>query len=167
MGKKVCNGMVSVILVLILGIFALLYGPMIVGYTGYSIASRSMEPKYPLGALVYKKDIPFEELEKGDVICFLLEENKDSVVTHRISQINYTEGWVMTKGDRNAYEDIERVEANQIIGKVEGIVPYLGFINLFFQTRAGKVAIIFIPVFLMFLTLLGSAFACKNAEKGD
>lgn len=167
MGKKVCNGMVIAILVVILGIFLLLFVPMIVGYTGYSMVSRSMEPEYPIGALVYKKVIPFEELKKGDVICFLLEEKTDSVVTHRITQIDYAKRWVKTKGDRNVYEDIEWVEAHQIIGRVEGSLPYLGFINLFFQTRAGKVAIIFIPVFLMFLTLLGNAFVCKNAEKGD
>lgn len=145
-------------------IFLLLYGPMLFGYTGYSIVSKSMEPNYSMGSIVYGKRHPFEKLKEGDVICFYPMENDKSVVTHSISQIDYQNKKVVTKGLANNYEDINPVSEKQIIGRVEEKLPYLGYINLFLQTKAGTIVIIFIPVLLLFLILLANILSSEKEK---
>lgn len=163
---RLCNMIVSFILIGVFILFGLLYGPMLFGYSAYSIVSRSMEPEYSMGVLIYEKSVPFEQLKKGDIVSFYIDdiEQKD-VVTHMLVEKNEEERWVRTKGIANQIEDLGKISANQILGKVMGKIPYLGYVNLFFQTKAGFIVQIFIPVLLLFLTTLGSILSKEEIKK--
>lgn len=99
------------------------------GFKSYIITTSSMEPNVQVGDVVICKKIDANELKEGDVITF----NKDGeVITHRITKIQ-TENdkkLYITKGDNNTLEDNEKIEENQIKGKMIIKIPKMGtFIN--------------------------------------
>jgi signal peptidase len=59
------------------------------------------------------------------------------IVTHRIIDITEENGQRLfeTKGDNNQIADIEKIAETDIIGKVEGKIPYVGKAATFLQTN--------------------------------
>ena len=55
--KKVWNIFTTVIVVLVVIFAVLLIGVRLFGVQVYSVISGSMEPEYPVGSLIYVKDI--------------------------------------------------------------------------------------------------------------
>jgi signal peptidase I len=106
---------------------ALGWYPMIV-YTG------SMAPTIPIGAVVVVRPVAAAQLAVGDVISFRAPQTGNLPVTHRITEIERLEdatgaaGWqVITKGDANLNPDVWRVGAEQLTGRVEYSLPYVGY----------------------------------------
>ena len=98
-------------------------------YSLSSIASNSMYPTLQKGdAIIIKRlsDNEKNKLRKGDIIVF----NEDNhVITHRIVQVK--EGVYITKGDNNSTKDLSKKTKNDIVGKVELRIPYLGYPSVF------------------------------------
>lgn len=126
----------SVILVILLG------GVRLIGFTPYAVTSGSMEPKYKTGSVVYVKHIDPEKLDAGDVITFKLM--KDELATHRIVTVEKTDEGLQfwTKGDANNISDGSPVMAEDVIGKVQFTIPFLGVFAAFLDTMRGKVIIV-------------------------
>ena len=77
----------------------LLVGVRLVGLTPFVVLSGSMEPTYPTGALIYVKKVPAEQIQVGDPITFVM--NEDLVVaTHRVVDIDGENQRFTTKGQR-------------------------------------------------------------------
>ena len=113
--------------------------PSFLGIKTYVIISGSMEPNIEIGDIVVVK--AEENLDIGDVISY---RKGQSVITHRITQINKNENGEIeyrTQGDNNNVEDEEPIKPSNIEGKVIKIVPKLGKVTLVLQN---KVIIIFI-----------------------
>lgn len=113
--------------------------PSFLGVKTYVIISGSMEPNIEIGDIVVVK--AEENLDIGDVISYRKDQ---SVITHRITQINKNENGEIeykTQGDNNNVEDEESIKPSNIEGKVIKIVPKLGNVTLILQN---KVIIIFI-----------------------
>ena len=113
--------------------------PSFLGVKTYVIISGSMEPNIEIGDIVVVK--AEENLDIGDVISY---RKGQSVITHRITQINKNENGEIeykTRGDNNNVEDEESIKPSNIEGKVIKIVPKLGNVTLILQN---KVIIIFI-----------------------
>lgn len=113
--------------------------PSFLGVKTYVIISGSMEPNIEIGDIVVVK--AEENLDIGDVISY---RKGQSVITHRITQINKNENGEIeyrTQGDNNNVEDEESIKPSNIEGKVIKIVPKLGKVTLILQN---KVIIIFI-----------------------
>lgn len=112
--------------------------PSFLGVKTYVMISGSMEPNIEIGDIVVKAE---ENLDIGDVISY---RKGQSVITHRITQINKNENGEIeyrTQGDNNNVEDEESIKPSNIEGKVIKIVPKLGKVTLILQN---KVIIIFI-----------------------
>lgn len=116
-----------IIVILISGIFK---------YKMIAIATNSMSPTYRRGdAVVYEK-INVKNLKVGDVLAF---QTSNVVVTHRIVQIWHQgdEYYFTTKGDNNNTEDIIRPREENVLGRVDYIVKYIGYptvlINEYFR----------------------------------
>ena len=62
-----------------------LVGARLFGFKVFTVLSGSMEPKYPVGSLIYVKKVDYTTLKSGDVITFMLDEN--TVATHRIVEV--------------------------------------------------------------------------------
>ena len=82
------------------------------GITILNVVSDSMKPTIEKGdKIVVKKQ---DSYEVGDIITYI--SNDENLITHRV--MKKYENVFITKGDNNNTEDEERVEQDQIIGKV-------------------------------------------------
>ena len=84
--KRIWN-VISMLLVIAMVILAiLLVGVRVIGLTPYSVLSGSMEPTYHVGSLIYVKDIDPADIEVGDPITFVVNEDL-LLATHRVVDI--------------------------------------------------------------------------------
>jgi len=106
------------------------------------ILSGSMEPAIGMGSLTIVKNVSPEELAVNDVITFKLIEGSETLVTHRIININSDGNSFITKGDGNNVPDSSPVYYDHVIGKVVLSIPLLGYIINFLKTPFGIVTFI-------------------------
>lgn len=123
------------------------------GFQIFAVLSGSMEPEYPVGALIFVD--PRCSAAQGEVITFLLDEN--TVVTHRIAEIVPCSDGVTryrTKGDANETPDFTLVHPDNVIGAPIAVIPKLGYAVTWLQTRQGHIfvlCLILAAVFALFL----------------
>lgn len=166
--KKIWD-VTSSVLVGVVVIFAvLLIGVRLFGIQVYSVISGSMEPEYPVGALIYVKEVKPSEVEVGDVITFMLDE--DTVATHRIVEVvpDETDSSVLrfkTKGDANAAEDGSLVHHKSVIGTPVFTIPKLGYVANYIQNPPGMYVAISAGAVLLLLVFLPDLFS-KDEKEG-
>ena len=91
-----------------------------------AIASDSMSPTYYRGdAVIYEKIKP-EELKKGDILVL---KHSNIIVTHRIIDIKKKQDiyYYTTKGDANNSVDSYISTSDNVVGKVDYAIKYIGF----------------------------------------
>lgn len=142
----------------------LLAGVRLVGLTPFAVLSGSMEPVYHVGALIYVKDTPPAEIQVGDPITFVLNDNL-VVATHRVIDIDEENQYFYTKGDANDMADGSPVHFENLIGKPIFTIPYLGYLSNWVTNPPGQyitIALVVVFVLLLFLPDL-----LKKAEEAD
>lgn len=161
--KKAIN-ILSSIMVSVLVILALaLVGVRLFALSPYTVLSASMEPSYPVGSLIYVQSVEASQIEVGDPISFVL--NEDLVVaTHRVVEVDLEKSHFITKGDANTSVDGAPVHFENLLGRVVFSVPYLGFIAHFIGTQTGRLVAI---AFILFLLLLLVLPELLSADKGS
>lgn len=118
-----------VLLAAILIIVASVVVPRVFGATPYTVATGSMEPRYPPGTLMVMKPRPIDEIRMGDVITYQLESGKPVVATHRVVSIGSSltgEKYLRTQGDANDAHDPKPVRPVQVRGELWYSIPYVG-----------------------------------------
>lgn len=169
--KKIWKCITSVLVALIVIIALLLVGARLFGLQVFTVLSGSMEPAYHVGSLIYVKDVDPFELESGDVITFMLDEN--TVATHRIVEVVPDEEddsvvRFRTKGDANDSVDGSLVHYKNVIGTPIFTIPYLGYVASFIQNPPGMYyAIAFGAVLLAMVFLPGLLDDDKKKKKDD
>lgn len=148
------------------------------GLNFFAVVSGSMEPKIPVGSLIYAGKYKLEDLKKDDIITFKVKDDKTdnvSVVTHRIYEVmkdektekikddqgKETEKKIVsyefvTKGDANNTIDQRTVPAANIIGLYNWYVPYVGYVTSFVQTGRGFLLLIILPALILIVWELAS-----------
>jgi signal peptidase len=113
----------------------------------FVIQSGSMEPSIMTGDIVVIK--PEEAYYQAEVITYLDKDKR--IVTHRILQVNQQEDSIYyeTKGDANQSPDSHPISNPNIIGKVNFVIPKLGFAVAFAQSKQGRTLFIIIPAALI------------------
>lgn len=144
-----------------------LVGIRLVGFQVFTVLSGSMEPTYHVGSLLYVKGINYEELEPGDVITFMLDEN--TVATHRIVEVIADEEdsgtlCYRTKGDANNAVDGGTVHYKNVIGSPVFSIPYLGYFAEYIQHPPGKYAAIAVGAALLLLVFLPDLFMREKTK---
>ena len=139
--KKIWNVVTTVFVVLLVIVVILLVGVRLFGIQPYTVLSGSMEPKYPVGSLIYVKAVDPLTLKEKDPVTFML--NPTTVATHRIVEVipdeeDPTVVRFRTKGDNNDDVDANLVHSNNVIGKPIFCVPYLGYVANYVQHPPGK-----------------------------
>lgn len=161
--KKIC-GILSGIILLVLAVLAgLLIIPKFMGYEEMAVLTGSMEPNYPVGSLIFVKEIDPDQLEVGDVITYRLDS--DTVVTHRIVEIDKEAQTVTTKGDANSSNDGSPVPYSEIVGKAHFKIPYLGYVSMNIKTPKGIMAICGVLIAIILLTFLPEIFSPEEEEE--
>lgn len=121
-----------------------------------AIYGVSMQPVYHAGDLIWTEEIQPEDVKVGDIIAFRVPAavreayNYPATVAHRVVKINSDHGITYrTKGD-NSGEDPFTVRPQDLLGKVNQHIPYMGFPLLFLQSQQG---LIFSIIALILLAL--------------
>ena len=170
--KKIWD-VTSSVLVGVVVIFAvLLIGVRLFGIQVYSVISGSMEPEYPVGALIYVKEVKASEVEVGDVITFVL--SNETPATHRVIAIDKEAQLFYTQGDANyqineetgekVYMEDPPVHFNNLIGKPVFKIPVLGYIAYYIQHPPGMYIAIAAGAILLILVFLPDLFKKEKKE---
>lgn len=106
-----------------------------------TVQSGSMEPAIRTGSLVIVRKI--NNYQKGEVITYWSEKDSKTTITHRIVEIK--DGQFITKGDANDVIDTISVDKELILGKINLVIPLLGYPISFAKTLPGLIILIVIP----------------------
>ncbi len=126
-------------LIILSGMLICFCYPQILKMRCYTVVSGSMSPALPVGAAVYVKQKQPREIKKGEIITFFEGE---TVITHRVMEIDENAQLFMTKGDANEKQDTQPVKWENVYGTVVFTVPYVGYVRLFLSTWNGKAAVL-------------------------
>ena len=159
--KRMWNCFTTVLVAVVVILALLLVGARLIGLQVFTVLSGSMEPTYHVGSLVYVKDVDPYELESGDVITFMLDE--DTVATHRIVEVvpdenDSTVVRFKTKGDANAAEDGSLVHYKNVIGSPVFTIPKMGYVANYIQNPPGTYIAISAGAILLLLVFLPDLF---------
>ena len=168
--KKIWKCITSVLVALVVIVALLLVGARLAGLQVFTVLSGSMEPAYHVGSLIYVKDVDPFELESGDVITFMLDEN--TVATHRIVEVVPDEEddsvvRFRTKGDANENVDGSLVHYKNVIGSPVFTIPYLGYAVSYIQNPPGTYVAISAGAILLLLVFLPDLFGDDKKKKKD
>ena len=152
-------GLVALILVVLAGI-VLGKGAPLVGRQSIVIGGGSMEPTLGLGSAIVIRPIDQAALAVGDIVSMRVGPER-TTYTHRVvAVVDRPDGrWIRTKGDANAEPDPSLVPATAVIGRVEFVVPFAGYL----------LALLSLPMGVMFViglaaTLLAIAWLLESLE---
>ena len=134
--KKVWNAVSWLLVAAVVVMAVLLAGVRFVGLTPYAVLSGSMEPVYPVGSLIYVRSVDPEDVEVGDPITFVLNEEL-VVATHRVIEIDEENQHFYTKGDANDAPDGAPVHFNNLVGKPVFCIPKLGYFSAWISQPPG------------------------------
>ena len=108
----------------------------------YVVSSGSMIPVLQIyDVIVVEGNTPFQDVKKGDIIVFyspkLYEQGKERVIVHRVSLLMGEDPKIVrTRGDANpasiAGTDYP-ITDKEYLGKVEYVVPQVGYITQILQ----------------------------------
>ncbi len=161
--KKIWNFITTAIVALVVILAVLLVGLRIFGVQVYSVISGSMEPEYPVGSLIYVKEVKDPlTIKAGDVITYVLSNETPS--THRVVRVDAENQFFYTKGDANDAEDGAPVHFRNLIGTPIFKIPYLGYVAFYIQNPPGMYIAIAISAILLILVFLPDLFT-KDKKK--
>jgi len=166
--KRILNGIGTIGVVFIVVLTILLVGTRLFGIYPYVVLSGSMEPTYHTGSLIYDKQVDPYELEAGDVITFMLDE--DTLATHRIVKVvpdpeDPSTIRFVTKGDANEFIDGSMVHYKNVVGSPIFTIPYLGYLANFVQNPPGLYIAIVFCALIVLLAFLPDLFDEEKPKK--
>lgn len=126
------------------------------------VVSQSMIPTLGVGDLILVGAVEdFDGLEaapppEGEILVFRRPSNPKEYIVHRaVEKYREDDRWLfVTKGDNNPHKDLRPVPEEDILGRVVGRVPLLGYLPLLLKTRGGIILIISLMLLILLSDLL-------------
>ncbi len=153
--KKIGSIASTVFVILVVLLAALLVGARVFHLTPFCVMSGSMEPEYPVGSLIYIKEVDPSTVEERQVITYRLPNGTPS--THRVIRIDTENRLFYTKGDANNTED-NPVSFSALMGTPVFKIPFVGYAAFFIQHPPGSYLAIAVGAILLLLTFLPDLF---------
>lgn len=119
----------------------------------YAVTSGSMTPEYPRGSVVVVVPTQPEEIQIGDDITFQ-GPVADTLVTHRVIDIDTENRVFYTQGTNNSVPDSSPPPFETLIGKVEYSIPYVGHLVELLKTTTGKILAGCLLIVILLLLLI-------------
>ncbi len=152
---------ISNIIYILVGVYAIVSIPSVVGYRPLIVLSGSMEPTYPVGSVLYYKSVAKSEIKEKDVITF---ELNGTVITHRVNRIDGDNYY--TKGDANPSEDSVPLSYDNIMGKTMNFnIPYIGYYIKFVNDNMYLLVVAVVVLLLEFV--LSNQLLQKAVKKSE
>ena len=126
----------------------------IFGYRIFTVATGSMEPTYKVNDIISVRDVDVNKLHVGDDIAYLGERGgvEGLVISHRIIKIDRSYSgkveMIFTKGINSSAED-PSITPDQVLGKVDSVVPIITPINHVIKNKYGFFFLVFCPLVLV------------------
>ena len=152
---RVAGALLIAILALALALFGL---PRLMGVQLYNVKTASMAPQYNVGDLVYVMPAQDVQIMAQDVICFAMGTGQ-TIVTHRVVEIDRQNGLYYTKGDANPARDPQGVSYQNIVGVVRFSLPFMGNILHALASTQGKILAVMLLVALAALSSVLDMFS--------
>ena len=114
--RRIWSVITTIVVILIVFLAIALVGVRVIGLTPYTVLSGSMEPTYHVGSLIDVKEVEPSEVEVGDPITFVVNEDL-LVATHRVVEIDVQTSRQQTIVDENG-EAMVDAEGNPIYEEV-------------------------------------------------
>lgn len=168
--KKIWNIFTWFLVSVVILLAVALVGIRVIGFQPFAVLSGSMEPQYHVGSLIYVKSVDYRQIEPGDVITYLLDE--DTVSTHRVVGIvpdeeDPTVLRYRTKGDANENEDGTLVHYKNIIGcPVEFSIPKLGYVASYISSPPGMYVAMGCAALMILLVFLPDLLKDDGKKRG-
>ena len=144
--------------------------PKVFGHQMYIVLSGSMNPTFDTGSTVFVKPKEPEEIQPGEVITFTGLDDKRSLTTHRVVDIDRSDPQniqFITKGDANEVTDPSPVSGDRLVGTVSFAIPYLGYLLNYGQTKQGMLVLVIVPGVFLILTELHKLYAAAKISKEE
>jgi signal peptidase len=123
--------------------------PQFMGLDAYVVSSGSMEPTMPTGSIVYNKPVLPSTIEVSDVITFVPNRSAENPekVTHRVVEINEVNDTRIfrTRGDANPEPDEWNLTEENILGKKQFSIPYIGYALTMLASPIALILLLIIP----------------------
>ena len=139
------------------GSIELLKTSMGVDYPLMVVVSESMEPTLNVGDFILVSKInDFDNIiaspQDGEILVFKRYADSDEYIVHRaIDKYHQSEQWYFTtKGDNNKHQDMAPATEENVLGKVAGNFPILGYFPLFIKTTRGFILVASLMVLIFF-----------------
>lgn len=152
--------LLALILVVIAALLVARGVPAVTGLPAYVVAGGSMEPTIHLGSIVIPERVTAQDLRVGDVVSLQVGP-QHTVFTHRVTRLVDHDGapWIQTKGDANPVADPSIIPAADVIGRVNVVVPYLGYAVQLLSIPQGVALLVSVGI-----ALLVSAWLLESLE---
>jgi len=142
-------GFFVILAVAAFGSIELLKTSMGVDYPLMVVVSESMQPTLNVGDFILVSGIKdFDNVvalppPNGEILVFKRNDGRDEYIVHRAIDKNlHGEEWYYTtKGDHNKFQDMPPAMEHNILGKVSGNFPILGYFPLFIKTTRGFILV--------------------------
>lgn len=161
---KIWNTLTTLLVAAAVLLAVLLAGVRVVGLTPFAVLSGSMEPAYHVGSLIYVQKTDPVNIQVGDPITFVLNEELQ-VATHRVIKIDAQSQYFYTKGDANNAPDAMPVHFENLLGKPVFTIPQLGYVSGFLSTRSGTILAITAAAVILILVFIPDLL--KAADRSD
>ena len=138
--SAICSSLGTILLVVLIVACIPFTLPKVLGYQAYTVISGSMEPEIATGSLVYIGPMKPQDVQVDDVIAFYGGRDSNAIITHRVVENRVIMGEFITKGDANQTNDMNPVPYEELIGRVELIIPKFGAVAQVLSGTTGKIA---------------------------
>ena len=160
--STICSALGTILLILLIICCIPLTVPRVMGYVLYTVITGSMEPNVPVGSLVFVKSVDPADVQEKDIIAFYGGKDSNAIITHRVVENRVFIGDFITKGDANSDNDMNPVDYEELIGRVELSVPYVGTVAQFLTSLEGKITAASIIGLAVVFNILGSVLDKKK-----
>ena len=132
------------------------------------VAGGSMEPAMPRGSLIQPRPVDPDQIAIGEVVT--VRADNGVLVTHRVVRIaDLPAGQhIELRGDANDNPDPVLVPVGRVVGRVDYVVPGLGYLLSMLTTWTGVLAIVALfAAALVGLSLLEDLGAAPSSAAAD
>ena len=163
MARHIWNFITTLILIIMLLVASVLYIPKFFGICPLIVLSGSMEPVYEKGSLLYVNEHRTDDIEVGDAITFYVDE--DTLVTHRVVEVDGNARTFTTKGDANDVNDGNPVSFDNVLGTPVLNIPKMGIIADYLSHRSGKIIYVTVIIVVTILMFMGDIIWSNDNNK--
>lgn len=136
------------------------------GHQPIVVGGGSMEPAIAIGSTIVVAPVTATALAPGDIVSVRVGPSQ-ALYTHRITYVvDRPDGrWIRTKGDANPEPDPTLVPASAVVGRVEMVIPWVGFLITLLSTPTGIVFVLGLAASILAAAWLLESLELEKTER--